>query len=182
MLNAAMLGADMVEVRLDKFERDANLGAIVTAKRKPVLFSCRRPEDGGEWAGTEDERLILLRSAVMAKADYVEVELDAADQIRPFPGCQRVVSYTNLKETPSDIDAIYAQLQTKKPDVIKLTCGTRTPEEAWPLIQLLNKPLYRPWLGRGNAGLMLALLPPDRRTLMSRHSKGNGILRRPADA
>src|SRR5262249_41580128 len=132
MLNAATLGADLIEVRLDKFEHDANLTELVAARRKPVLFSCRRPRDGGEWAGTEDERLTLLRSAVIAKADYVEVELDVADQVRPFPGCKRVVSYTNLSETPQDIDTVYEWLQSKHPDVIKITCPARTPEEAWP--------------------------------------------------
>jgi 3-dehydroquinate dehydratase / shikimate dehydrogenase len=159
MLNAAMLGADLVEVRLDKFEKDANLNELVAARRKPILFSCRRPQDGGEWQGADDERLILLRAAVIAKADYVEVELDAADQVRPFPGCQRVVSYTNLKEVPQDIDAIYEQLQTKKPDAIKVTCAVRTTEEAWPLIQLLNKPpVPTVVVGQGPAGLMLALI------------------------
>ena len=68
MLNAAALGADLVEVRLDKFEKDANLTEIVAARRKPILFSCRRPKDGGTWAGAEDERLTLLRSAVVARA------------------------------------------------------------------------------------------------------------------
>jgi 3-dehydroquinate dehydratase / shikimate dehydrogenase len=159
MLNAALLGADMVEVRLDKFEKDANLTDLVAARRKPVLFSCRRPQDGGEWAGADDERLILLRAAVIAKADYVEIELDQADQIRPFPGCKRVVSYTNLRETPSDIDAIYEQLQRKKPDVIKITCKASTPEEAWPLIHLLNKPpVPTVVIGQGPAGLLLALI------------------------
>ncbi len=159
MLNAAMLGADMIEVRLDKFEKDANLTELIAARRKPVLFSCRRPQDGGEWAGANDERLILLRSAVMAKADYVEVELDVADQIRPFPGCKRVVSYTNLHETPKDIDSIYDQLQTKKPDIIKVTCKVSTPEEAWPLLHLLNKPpVPTVIIGQGTAGLMLAFI------------------------
>ena len=159
MLNAAMLGADLVEVRLDKFEKDAKLTEIVAARRKPILFSCRRPKDGGEWSGAEDERLTLLRSAVIAKADYVEVELDAADQVRPFPGCQRVVSYTNLEKTPKDIAAIYQELQTKKPDVIKVTCKANTPEEAWPLVHLLNKPPVPTVVeARGPAGLMLALV------------------------
>jgi 3-dehydroquinate dehydratase / shikimate dehydrogenase len=159
MLNAAMLGADLVEVRLDKFEKDANLTEIVAARRKPVLFSCRRPQDGGQWSGTEDERLTLLRSAVIAKADYVEVELDAADQIRPFPGCKRVVSYTNLSETPKDIDAIYQDLQTKKPDIIKVTCKADSPEQAWPLVHLLNKPPVPTIVeARGPAGTLLTLV------------------------
>src|SRR5215213_9995103 len=133
MLNAAQLGADLVEVRLDKFDRDANLTELVAARKKPVLFSCRRPQDGGQWAGAEDERLTLLRAAVVAKADYVEVELDVADQVRPFPGCRRVVSYTNLEETPRDVADVYEQLQRRLPDVIKVTCKADTPEEAWPL-------------------------------------------------
>lgn len=159
MLNAAQLGADLVEVRLDKFEKDANLSELVAARRTPVVFSCRRPQDGGEWAGAEDERLTLLRTAVISKADYVEVELDAADQIRPYPGCKRVVSYTNLTETPRDIDAIYDRLQTKQPDVIKITCAARAPEEAWPLMQLLNKPPVPTVVeARGPAGPLLALV------------------------
>jgi 3-dehydroquinate dehydratase/shikimate dehydrogenase len=159
MLNAAMLGADVIEVRLDRFEKDANLSELVAAKRKPVIFSCKRSDDGGQWTGTEEERLILLRSAVIAKADYVEIELDAAEQIRPFPGCQRVISYTNLHETPRDIADIYKEMLTKKPDVIKLTCKAATPEEAWPLVQLLAKPpVPTVVVGLGPLGLMLSLL------------------------
>jgi 3-dehydroquinate dehydratase/shikimate dehydrogenase len=123
------------------------------------LFSCRRNQDGGQWSGSEEERLILLRQAVLCKADYVEIEVDAADQIRPYPGCQRVISYTNLKETPADIADIYEEMKTKKPDVLKLTCKARTPEEAWPLVQLLAKStIPTVVVGLGRPGLMLAIL------------------------
>src|SRR5262245_2837078 len=102
MLNAVRLGADLVEIRLDRFEKDPQLAELFVAKRdKPILVSCRRPQDGGAWHGTEEERLMLLRQAVIGKADYVEIELDAADQIRPFPGAKRVISYTNPDKTPS---------------------------------------------------------------------------------
>jgi 3-dehydroquinate dehydratase / shikimate dehydrogenase len=159
MVNAARLGADLVEVRLDRFDKDANLTELVAARRTPVLFSCRRPEDGGQWAGTEDERLTLLRAAAVARADYVEVELDAAEHVPPFPGCKRVVSYTNLAETPRDIDAVYEQLQRRSPDVIKVTCKAATPDEAWPLLQLLNKPpVPTVVVALGPAGPLLALV------------------------
>src|SRR6185295_6796378 len=109
------------EIRLDRFGKAPDLGDILEVKPKPVIMTCRRAEDGGHWEGTEDERLALLRQCIISKADYVEIELDAADQIRPFPPSKRVISYTNLEETPSDIQETYAEAQTKNPDVIKLT-------------------------------------------------------------
>src|SRR5262245_1200504 len=159
MLNAARMGADLLEVRLDCFEKPPNLSELITAKRKPLLFSCRRLQDGGNWKGTEEDRQLLLRQAILSKADYVEIELDIADQIRPFPPCKRVISYTNLKETPEEIAPIYEQMRSKQPDVIKLTCRARTPEEAWPLVQLLGKPpVPTVVVGIGRPGAMLAVL------------------------
>jgi 3-dehydroquinate dehydratase/shikimate dehydrogenase len=158
MLNAAPQ-CDLLEIRLDRFGMAPGLGELLAAKPKPVIMSCRRKEDGGHWDGSEEERLALLRQCIVSKADYVEIELDAADQIRPFPPAKRVIAYTNLKETPADIADIYAEAQTKKPDVIKLTTLARTPEEAWPLVQILAKPpVPTVVVGLGKPGVMLALL------------------------
>src|SRR5262249_26996367 len=139
MFNAAPQ-CDLLEVRLDRFGKAPELGELIANKPKPVIMSCRRAQDGGHWDGSEDERLAILRQCIISKADYVEIELDVADQIRRFPPTQRVISYTNLRETPSDIAEIYEEAQKKNADVIKLVTLTRTPEEAWPLVQILAKP------------------------------------------
>jgi 3-dehydroquinate dehydratase / shikimate dehydrogenase len=158
MRNAAPQ-CDLLEVRLDRFGKAPELGELLAAKPKPVILSCRRRQDGGEWDGTEDERLALLRQCIIARADHVEIELDVADQVRPFPGSKRVISYTNLSETPANIAEIYAQAQTKHPDVVKLTTLARTPEEAWPLVQILAKPaLPTVVVGLGKPGVMLSVL------------------------
>ena len=91
---------DLLELRLDRFDNAANLGELLAHKPKPVIMSCRRGEDGGDWQGSEADRLAILRQAVVSQADYVEIELDIADQIRRFPPAKRVISYTNLVETP----------------------------------------------------------------------------------
>lgn len=159
MLNAAAMGADMVEVRLDTLDKAPNFSEMLAAKRKPILFSCRRPQDGGNWQGSEEERLILLRQAIMSKADYVEMEYDVAEQIRPFPGCKRVVSYTNKEKMPSAIGEIYEDMLNLQPDVIKLTVRARTPEEAWPLVQILAKQkVPTVVVGLGRPGVMLAVI------------------------
>jgi 3-dehydroquinate dehydratase/shikimate dehydrogenase len=159
MLNAARLGADLLEVRLDRFGKAPDVGEIIASKPRPIIFSCRRPEDGGDWDGSEDERLAILRQCIVSKADYVEIELDVADKIRPFPPSQRVISYTNLRETPPDILDIYEEARTKRADVIKLVTLARTPEEAWPLVQILGRATVPTVVvGLGKPGVMLTVL------------------------
>lgn len=158
MVNAGRQ-CDLLEVRLDRFEKSPDLSDIFNNKPKPVIMSCRRTQDGGNWAGSEEERLAILRQCIVSKADYVEIELDVADQIRRFPPSQRVISYTNLEETPYDIGEIYDEMKTKNPDVIKLTTLARTPEEAWPLVQILAKPtIPTVVVGLGKPGVMLSVL------------------------
>ena len=158
MLNAGR-SADVLEVRLDRFGKAPDVGELLQHKPKPVIMSCRRGRDGGYWEGSEAERLAILRQCIISKADYVEIELDVADDIRRFPPSQRVISYTNLQETPPDILDIYDEAKSKSPDVIKLVTLTRTPEEAWPLVQILAKATVPTVVvGLGKPGVMLALL------------------------
>jgi 3-dehydroquinate dehydratase/shikimate dehydrogenase len=158
MVNASRQ-CDLLEIRLDRFAKAADVSELLTAKQKPVIMTCRREQDGGHFSGSEEERLALLRHCIISKVEYVEIELDVADQIRPYPGAKRVISYTNLRETPSDLAEIYEEARTKKPDVIKLMTLARTPEEAWPLVQILAKPsLPTVAVGLGKPGLMLSIL------------------------
>jgi 3-dehydroquinate dehydratase/shikimate dehydrogenase len=158
MHNAAKQ-CDLIELRLDRFEKSPDLAELLAHKPKPVIMSCRRFKDGGAWQGSEEERLTLLRQAIIAKADYVEIEHDVADQIRPFPPAKRVISYTNLQAVPDDIADIYADACRKNADVVKLTTLARTPEEAWPLVQIVaraGQPTVA--VGLGKPGVTLAIL------------------------
>src|SRR5579872_6006725 len=150
---------DLVEIRLDCFENAPDIGDLLANKRGPAIMSCRRPQDGGQWKGSETERLALLRQCIIGKADYVEIEYDVADEIRRFPPSQRVISYTNLTEVPHDIAEIYDDMQRKNADVIKLTTLARTPEEAWPLVQITAKQRVPTVIvGLGKPGVMLTVL------------------------
>jgi 3-dehydroquinate dehydratase/shikimate dehydrogenase len=158
MVNAKHFG-DVLEVRLDRFGKSPDIGEMIAARPRPVIMACRRPDDGGYFEDTDAERLAILRQCIISKADYVEIELDAADDIRPFPPSKRVISYTNLRETPIDIDTIYEEMKTKRPDVIKLVTLARTPEEAWPVVQILAKSVVPTVVvGLGKPGIMLSIL------------------------
>jgi 3-dehydroquinate dehydratase/shikimate dehydrogenase len=158
MLNAGAQ-CDLLEVRLDRFDHAVNVDELLAARRKPVIMACRRAEDGGDWSGRAEERLTLLRQCVVSKADYVEIELDVADQIQPLPPSKRVIAYTNILETPDYLPEIYREALTKSPDVVKLVIPARTPEEVWPALQILAKPAVPTVVvGLGKPGIMLALL------------------------
>jgi 3-dehydroquinate dehydratase/shikimate dehydrogenase len=150
---------DLLEVRLDRFVRSADVPELLASKPKPVIMTCRRADEGGDWSGMEEDRIALLKHCVACKADYVEVELDIADQVPTSADSKRVIAYTNSIETPDNLAEIYTRAVALKPDVIKLVLPARSPEEVWPVVQLLGKPAVPTVVvGLGKPGVMLAIM------------------------
>jgi shikimate 5-dehydrogenase len=64
-----------------------------------------------------------------------------------------------LQETPDDIADIYTECCAKNADVVKLVTAARTPEEAWPLVQIVAKHrVPTVVVGVGKPGIMLTIL------------------------
>ena len=158
LLNAAPL-CDFVEIRLDRFDRSPDVKSLLDVCRKPAIVSCRRTADGGDWEGSEDARVALLRQAILAGADYVELETDVAAGVPRFGDCKRVVTYTNTKAVPRDLEDVYAKMRTQDPDVVKLTVPAKTAEQGFPVIKLLAKgSVPTVAVGWGRNALMLNVL------------------------
>ena len=62
LLNASRQG-DLIELCLDHLVKSPDIADLVDAVEKPILITCRRSQDGGQWTGDEDQRLQLLRQA-----------------------------------------------------------------------------------------------------------------------
>ena len=158
MFNASQ-SCDLIELRLDRFDKAPDFGQLFEKKFKPVIVSCRRKRDGGDWNGTEESRLAILRQAVLAKADYIEIESDVADQIRRYGETKRVIASTHVMEAPDDLADIYKECLACDPDVVKITMPTRTPEEAWPLIKIVARAsVPTVAVGWGRGGRLLSIL------------------------
>jgi 3-dehydroquinate dehydratase/shikimate dehydrogenase len=85
MLTAARQG-DLLEVRLDRFLMAPDVGELLGARRKPIILSCRRRQDGGEWDGSEEERLALLRQCAVSQApDVVKLVTPARTPEEAWP-------------------------------------------------------------------------------------------------
>jgi 3-dehydroquinate dehydratase / shikimate dehydrogenase len=135
---AAKQGAKLIEVRLDFLAKAADFKRLLASRPCPLIATFRRPVDGGRWPGTEAERQTMLRQAIVAGFDYVDLETDIADSIRRFGKVKRIISYHNLRETPDDLDGIYAHMCEQDPDVVKIAVTAQQPADNLRVLRLIK--------------------------------------------
>src|SRR5262249_30312272 len=137
---AAKRGAELIELRLDFLAKAPDFKRLLNDKPCPLIATVRRPQDGGRWSGTEEERRMLLRQAIVAGFDWVDLETDVADEIRRFRNVKRIISYHNLREVPKDLDAIYERMCGQDPDVVKIAGTAQEPTDNLRVLELLLRP------------------------------------------
>lgn len=159
LLNASRR-CDLIELCLDHFINEPNVGELVKMVDKPIMVSCRSEKDGGNWKGTEQQRIQLLREAIVAGPAYVELDLEIANSIPRFGKTQRVVSFTSLNRPLSKIDEVFEQCWKAKADVVKFTWLTEDMDAAWPLLAAVTQQREVPivGIGIGRSGLTFSLL------------------------
>lgn len=129
-------GAKLVELRLDFIRRPVDLKRLMKDAGCDVIATCRRPEDRGMWRKSEQDRVMLLRSAIAYGVPYVDLEWDIADSIPRYGKTKRIISYHNFDETPPDLEAIHAKMKKLDPDVIKIVTMATTPADNMTTLRL----------------------------------------------
>jgi 3-dehydroquinate dehydratase-1 len=110
---AEILGADIVEIRLDLLGiRDADVAKdlveeIVSSSDLKCIATNRLQSDGGRWEGPEEERIFLLEE-IIPLVDGVDIELSAQESVRTRivekakeNGKAVIVSAHDFSKTPS---------------------------------------------------------------------------------
>jgi 3-dehydroquinate dehydratase/shikimate dehydrogenase len=136
---AAKRGARLIELRLDFLAKAPDFKRLLANKPCQLVATVRRPDDGGRWAGTEEERRMLLRQAIVGGFDWVDLEMDVADEIRRFKDVKRIISYHNIKEVPPDLEQIYQGMCRQDADVVKIAVTAQSPEDNLRVLKLLPK-------------------------------------------
>jgi 3-dehydroquinate dehydratase / shikimate dehydrogenase len=131
-------GAKLVELRLDYINGKVNLKRLMNERPCPIIMTIRRDVDGGKWKGTEQERHMLLRAAIVDGVDYIDLEEDAAKEIRRYGKTKRIVSYHDFRHTPDDLGAIHARLAALDPDVVKIATIANSPHDNLRMMQLVQ--------------------------------------------
>ncbi|XP_057960848.1 bifunctional 3-dehydroquinate dehydratase/shikimate dehydrogenase, chloroplastic-like [Malania oleifera] len=128
---AKELGADLVEFRLDylkNFSPRRDLEILIKQSALPTLITYRPKWEGGQYDGDEQKRQEALRLAMELGADFIDVELQVAQEFYNSiqgkkPGKVKIiVSSHNYQNTPSveDIGNLVARIQATGADIVKI--------------------------------------------------------------
>ncbi len=120
-------GIKLIELRLDYIRRPVDMTRLLENRDSEIIITCRRPEEGGRWMRSEEDRLVLLRTAIANGVDYVDLEFDIAEKIPRYGKTKRIISYHNFSETPKDLEKIHRKLQKYDADVIKIATLANNP-------------------------------------------------------
>src|SRR5439155_15636864 len=86
---AAKAGVKFIELRLDFLSHAPDFKRLLAKKPCPMVATLRRPQDGGRWKGSEEERKLLLRQCIVAGFDWVDLETDVVAEIPRFRDTKR---------------------------------------------------------------------------------------------
>lgn len=130
--------AELIELRLDWMRTRPDVGRLLKDRPTPVVITCRRQQDRGQWSGTEEQRLAVLREAIVAGADYVDLEIDIAGSVPRFGETKRIISFHDFEATPPDLHQIHAKMTKCDPDVIKIVTMANSQEDNVRMLELVR--------------------------------------------
>jgi 3-dehydroquinate dehydratase/shikimate dehydrogenase len=153
------LGAKLVELRLDYIAGPINIRRLIADRPCPVIISCRRPADGGKWQGSEEQRMLLLRTAISQGIEYVDLEDDVAASVPRFGKTKRIVSFHDFRKTPDDLDAIHRRLAQCDPDIVKISTMVNHPGDNVRILDVVRKAkVPTVGMGMGDIGVPTRIL------------------------
>lgn len=158
-----------VELRIDQLATPASGPLIVENVRRehpsaPILATCRRSGNGGHFQGSIEDQIALLRAAVQAGADLVDIEIETIEEfpaaLEPFRGrASTIASYHNFRETP-DLPPILRKMEATGADIFKVATAICRPGDNLKLLELCRQRPNMVVAGMGETGAPTRLLAP----------------------
>ena len=167
---AERLGADLIEIRLDKLRSHHGLGKVVQAVQKPIVATNRPLSERGSFDRSEAERFRILSDAIDEGSKYVDLEmttekLDQAMADFREKGAKIILSHHDYFRTPdlAKLQSTLTRLQKYKPDLCKIVTTAQLPEDNLRILSLLDKNHRNtPMIGfaMGPAGVWSRIMAP----------------------
>ena len=148
---------DMVELRLDGVA-DLDVAGALEGRRKPVVATCRPAWEGGQFAGSEEERRRILAGAFEHGAEFVDVEWQAGFQELVAANPSRaVVSWHCFEPAPADLTDRVRAMRATGAATIKVAVRTPRLSDTVPLAAI-GRQGGAVVIGMGDAGVPSRLL------------------------
>lgn len=142
-ISAAEKIANIIEFRLDLIA-NFDLPALMQATTLPAIVTNRTKTEGGQWKGTEEERVQILRQAIEAKADYIDIETSTPKEllksILDNKGKSKVIlSYHNFTNTMEDLEPLYEIMCELPGDILKIVTYAQDISDNLKIFNLLKR-------------------------------------------
>lgn len=152
-------GAQLVELRIDYIRRAPDLKRLLDNRPGPVVFTCRRKSDQGRWEGSEQDRQMLLRSAIVHGVDYIDLEGDIAGSVPRYGKTKRIISHHDFQETPDNLEAIHESLCQHDPDIVKIAVKANSPSDNFRILKMIaGSKVPTVGIGMGEIGVPTRIL------------------------
>ncbi|HLF66698.1 MAG TPA: type I 3-dehydroquinate dehydratase [Gammaproteobacteria bacterium] len=137
--------ADLFEFRLDYLPQVElqNVAKLQHLAQKPVMFTLRKPDQGGVYPGSESERFHALLQWMTLKPDYLDLEhdvpIDLCQQIKAIsPDTQFVRSFHDFHHTPDDLPKILQAMQDPLFSYYKIITTAQTINDTLRVLQFVK--------------------------------------------
>lgn len=139
--------ADLIEIRLDKFERldKEIIQKIESHSPCPLIWTLRKSSQGGLFQGTEEEHSQLLKSLLNPlTSSYIDLEADTSETIIQslkdfFPHAKWIISWHDTKTTPHDLDSLYRFVTKHHADFYKIVTTAQLTTDALRMLNFIQK-------------------------------------------
>ena len=128
----------LVELRLDFIQGKVQVKRLFRSRPCPAIATCRRAADGGHWAGSEEERQLVLRTAIVEGTEYVDLEDDIASQIRRYGPTKRIISHHDFHKTPADLAVLHKSLADLDADIVKIATMSNHPSDNLRMLEMVQ--------------------------------------------
>lgn len=135
--------ADLIELRAD-FLKEPKLTPLMQMKKKPLIVTNRRKDEGGRYRGNEQERFMILKEAVMMGAEYVDVEIRSSrsllrDLIANKMKTKLILSFHDVRRTPSqkELQGLCDRMGQLGADVVKIVTFASSWEDNLRVLSLI---------------------------------------------
>jgi 3-dehydroquinate dehydratase/shikimate dehydrogenase len=137
----------VLELRLDLLAGAAEVRRLLLwiahrPKLPTIIATCRRRPAGGQFKGSIDAELSVLKQAVQAGCQWCDVEIETAGQLpseaaeKELAPARILVSAHDFQRLPRDLPALLARLDSCQADAIKIAATCHSLADVRRLLEL----------------------------------------------